>query len=89
MIKKVVYKIFKSDLEKIHQEIRIRANMDNVDKVYEAEISNDSDEESDDELFTLNKGGKLNIYNDDYNKHYTLYLFLQRLRVLICTRLII
>ena len=47
MIKKVVYKIFKSDLEKIHQEIRIRANMDNVDKVYEAEISNDSDEESD------------------------------------------
>ena len=49
MIKKVVYKIFKSDLEKIHQEIRIRESMDYFDEVYKAEISDDSDEESDEE----------------------------------------
>ena len=48
MIEKVVYKICKNDLKKINPEIRIRATIDYVEEVYRAEISNDSDEESDD-----------------------------------------
>ena len=36
MIEKGVYKICKSDLEKIQQEIRIKANMDYVENVYGA-----------------------------------------------------
>ena len=46
MIEKVVYNIFESDLEKIYQEIRIRTTMDYIEEVYEAEISGNSDEES-------------------------------------------
>lgn len=49
MIEKGVYKICESELEKIHQEIRIRVTMDYIEEVYESEISDDRDEESDEE----------------------------------------
>ena len=51
LIEKGVFKICQSDLEKIHEEIRIISTMDYVEEVYQEEISDDIEGESDDKMY--------------------------------------
>ena len=51
LIEKGVFKICQSDLEKIHEEIRIISTMDYVEEVYREEISDDIEGESDDKMY--------------------------------------